>query len=38
MDNGEPVVSDIKNINYKTIKISISHEDEYAIAFSLLEK
>ena len=37
MDDGEPVVSDIKKINYKTIKISISHEDEYAIAFSLLE-
>ena len=38
MDDGEPVVSDIININYKTIKISISHENEYAIAFSLLEK
>ena len=38
MDDGEPVVSDIININYKTIKISISHEDEYAIAFSLLKK
>ena len=38
MDDGEPVVSDIININYKTIKISISHEDEYAIAFSFLEK
>ena len=38
MDDGEPVVSDIININYKTIKSSISHEEEYAIAFSLLEK
>jgi holo-[acyl-carrier protein] synthase len=38
MDGGEPVVSKLNNINYRSIKVSISHENDYAIAFSILKK
>ena len=38
MDDGEPVVSKLNNINYRSIKVSISHENDYAIAFSILIK
>ena len=38
MDDGAPIVSKLNNINYKYIKVSISHENNYAIAFSILKK
>jgi len=38
MDDGEPVVSKLNNIIYRSIKVSISHENDYAIAFSILIK
>ena len=38
MDDGAPIVSKLNNINYKYIKVSISHENYYAIAFSILKK
>ena len=38
MDDGGPLVSKLNNINYRSIKVSISHENDYAIAFSILKK
>ena len=34
--NGAPVVSPIKNLSYSDLKVSISHESEYAIAMAIL--
>jgi len=34
--NGVPIVSMIKEISYKEIKVSISHESEYAIGMAIL--
>ena len=38
MDDGAPIVSKLNDINYKYIKVSISHENDYAIAFSILKR
>lgn len=33
--NGAPVVSPIKNLSYSDLKVSVSHESEYAIAMAI---
>ncbi len=35
-DNGAPLVSQIPGYGYTDLKVSISHESEYAIAMALL--
>lgn len=34
--NGAPVVSPIKNLPFTDLKVSISHESEYAISMAIL--
>ena len=34
--NGAPIISPIKNLSYSDLKVSISHESDYAIAMAIL--
>ncbi len=36
MDNGAPYIKAIEGISFKELKISISHESNYAIAMAMV--
>ena len=36
MDDGAPVVSPVSDYTYADLKVSISHESDYAVAMAIL--